>query len=131
MAKDSPCGSNQNGTDPASVWDRVIVANIPRNSSQSGIPVVFRVWAAGEDTAFCNGKLRLRTPSGRVARAAPGVRCPLSSCSYSGYIVAAPTPPPVPRCGPIWLTSPSSACGPLSLPTGRARSQLLATSIEN
>ena len=92
MAKDSPCGSNQNGTDPASVWDRVIAANIPRNSSQSGIPVVFRVWAAGEDTAFCNGKLRLRTPSGRVARAAPGVRCPLSSCSYSGYIVAALTP---------------------------------------
>ena len=125
----SPCGSNPNGTDTAFVWDRVIALNISRNPSQSGIPVVFRVWATGEDIAFCDGELCLRTPPGWAARVAPGARCLLSSCCYSGYMVAAPTPPPFSCRGPIWPTSPSSsAYGPLSLSTGRVRSLQISLS---
>ena len=53
--------------DSAFVWDRVIAADILRDSSKSGIPLVLRKWTAGGDTAFCNGALYILPAfSGRI-----------------------------------------------------------------
>ena len=50
-------GVDQDGIDPASVWDTVAAADIPEDTGHVILPMVSGIWTVRRNTTLCNSEL--------------------------------------------------------------------------